>query len=802
MDNPALAERLAAMATGLLRTQELTPELWNYCESLLQASVRLAGDEPRFTRFLAEAAMRTGDLDTALDALNKYRAQITLQNKTDEPAQVQVIELYLAKMDGADARLKYLQQIIDAPQVSAAVRSVAAVKAAQIRAERLESAKAADLIDRAIELNSMNLEALRIRLAIRPPRTNDQAVSLYLQMIRANPAQPQLGIAVARVLAGAGLAQPAMEWFNQSLDLHQRMGITPPPDVGVDYAAQFYLSGDPRRAFAVAAQLTQQNPQDLNAWLLQLILAKASGDKEALAKTIQQANVAVYNRIAVIKQSAGDKTATTRPIDSPDVQLPDPAADLQRLAADKRPELVAQYAPIVAGVAWMHIYFDDKPAAAQPWLRAMAGAVAPNDEVLTRLQGWSYLAAGNKDEAKVKLSAVSEADPVSALGLLLMSDDKSPQARERIAAEGRKLLADNPSGLTGALLLQALSPYGVKVTPGPTAGKIEKELDNFPKQWMRIVDQPQAFYSLRLEPVRAGVQLYEPALVQVTVSNTGNFALTLGPDGVLHSDVWLDAMLRGAQQQQFPAEAYERLAGPMVLKPGDKASAVVRLDQRGLAGVLEQFPNAAFQIGAAVMTNPTTVGGNVTIGAAGQRAGMAKLMQRSGANIADPNVRQQLVVALQNGTPSEKVRAIETLAWYAPRLAQQDDQQAKAMAGVAAEGVRREMNDADPSVAAWSTYLYTALTGDKNACAAMLKDGLWLTRMLGAVAIDYTNSSKDLLVPLAQNDPDPAVRRLARAAQVVKIHVGGGATQPAATQPAAAPTTPPAPAAPTAPTAP
>src|SRR5829696_4999634 len=143
----------------------------------------------------------------------------------------------------------------------------------------------------------------------------------------------------------------------------------------------------------------------------------------------------------MIKQAAGDKTATTRPIDAPeDVQLPDPNLEIQRLAEQKRGDLVAQYAPVVAGVAWMQIYFEEKPAAAVPWLRALSSVAPPNDEVLARLQGWSFLVAGNKDEAKVKLSAVSGSDAVAALGLLLMSDDKTPQAKDRIAAEGRKLL--------------------------------------------------------------------------------------------------------------------------------------------------------------------------------------------------------------------------------------------------------------------------------------------------------------------------------------------------------------------------
>ena len=52
-----------------------------------------------------------------------------------------------------------------------------------------------------------------------------------------------------------------------------------PNDVGADYAAEFFISGEPRGATVVVDRLIQQNPADLNAWLMRLILAKASGDK-------------------------------------------------------------------------------------------------------------------------------------------------------------------------------------------------------------------------------------------------------------------------------------------------------------------------------------------------------------------------------------------------------------------------------------------------------------------------------------------------------------------------------------------
>ena len=91
---------------------------------------------------------------------------------------------------------------------------------------------------KAVELNPLNVEAMQIEYSTRTPADPVERVAELLQMLRANPAQPALGIAVAQELGRAGLIQQSLEWYNQSLDLHRRMMITPPQTVGADYAAE------------------------------------------------------------------------------------------------------------------------------------------------------------------------------------------------------------------------------------------------------------------------------------------------------------------------------------------------------------------------------------------------------------------------------------------------------------------------------------------------------------------------------------------------------------------------------------
>jgi hypothetical protein len=786
MINPALAERLCSMAQGVLRSQALEPATWQYAEALLQGATRLAPQEPRFARFLKEAATRAGDEKTVRDTMLAYRR---LQ-PDDQVAATELIEMYLAPMEKAEARSAYLKGIIDNKDVSAPVRSYAAVRCAQVLFDQLHNEEGGRMIETALQLNPLNLAGLRIRYEALRAGPAAPRLAGMLDMMRSNPVQPGLGIAVARELAGAGLFARSVDWYNLSLDMHRRLGIAPPEEVGVDYACELYLNGDANGAASVAEQLTKTSPDDLNAWLLKLILSRRSTDKAAANKIIHQATIALGNRLAVLEQAAGNKQATTRPIDSAEgeVTLPDASATLHHIADTKKPQLIQQFVSTAGGIAWLKIYFENQPQQAVPWTNAIAQVVPETDDVLARLQGWARLKAGNKDDAKVKLSAVADRDAVAALGLIELADPKDKAAQEKATEQGKRLLSENPAGLDGVLLADALAPRGLKPQPAPTAPQVEAELAKFPKDWLKILDQPQAFYVLRLAPVNVGVQPGEPVMVNVSIQNISEYPLTIGDEGVIHPDLWLDAQLRGVQNQAFPAEAYDRLSRVLVLPPGQTVSQAVRLDQRALNQILAGYPAAGFQITARVITNPTTLGGQITTGPAGYQAQLTQLMDRPGIPINQDQVRQQLFVTAQQGTPSDKVQAVEIMATFVQVLLAPDTPDpVKQLGAQVLANVRHATEDPDPTVRGWAQYLLTLVLNDPKFMGPMIKDPGWPVRMLAIVANDYRAQGHDLIKPL-EKDPDPVIARLATASVsgVIKRPTSAPANGQPATQPAVA----------------
>lgn len=793
--NPALAERLVSMAAGLLRYQKQTPAIWEYVTALLEGATRLSPDDPRYARFLIEAATRSGDTELAIKALQSYRK--TEDGKTDEFAQLQLIDLYLGRMQSADQKLEYLNAIIDSksPDIRPAVRSQCAVRCAGILADKMQNDQAWQMLEKAVELNPLNLDALRARFSVlQQAGKPEDVLTCLLRMELSSPAQPAIGIGIARQLASAGMVQRALEWYTQSMFLHSRLGQVPPNDVRADYACEVFINngpGDAASATKIVDQLLETDPYDLNAWFIRLILAKHAGDKPAMEPLLRRAMIAMTNRLATLRNAAGDTAATTRPVDTTDpVTFPDPEKEVQFVMASGRQDLVDQFRVLAAAVAWYRLYFEEKPPLAMPWIKALTAIAGESDEAATRLHGWAFLLSGNKEEAKKKLEPIADRDSLAALGYILLLDE-DPATKEDAKKRAQQALNQFPAGLEGAMLTQGLSKFGVKVQPGPVAAAFEPIMNDFPKDWTRVLDQPQTFYSLRLDPVRVGVPVGDPILVQVTLKNISRFPLTMGKEGVIHNDLWLDAQLRGVQMRQFPAEAYALLAGPLVLLPNDVVKQVIRLDQTQLGGFLDSFPTGAFQLTAYVMTNPVSIDGGVARGPAGQQATLSKLMERAGTAIRGDTIEKKLAPLVTDGTPTERLRAVEVLSKVGSLLAGEGANDfAKQLAAQASELVRRASADPDPTVRAWANF-YRVLTGNPSVVNELLKDPAWCGRVLGIVATDHAGQPHEVFASLAENDPDPVVRKLAKAALVADIR-RGAATQPAgaSTQPGVAEASP------------
>jgi hypothetical protein len=451
-----------------------------------------------------------------------------------------------------------------------------------------------------------------------------------------------------------------------------------------------------------------------------------------------------------------------------------------------------QYTAALGDVAWYQVYYLEQPVA-QPvmdYLRQHLGAENPT---VARLEGWSALVQGNADEAKVKLSAVADRDPLAKLGMIRLAG-KDAAAQDAANAEARKLVSDNPTGVVGAMIWGALKDNpAVKIVRSPQADAIAEELNKFPKDLLKILDQPQDFYAVRGQPLQISHAFGEPMEIEVTIQNLSDYDLTVGQDGVIHPDLWFSARLKGAVDRQLGGVAYDEIAEQGILKARQGISQVVRIDQGPLSQLLSTNPTASIQVFAGAMTNPIpTREGGLAPGAAGYAVQFPRVMQRQPAGGIGDADRQRIYATIANGTGAEKIRALELLATYvqAIRNNKEAPKEAVAITNEMATAVANARGDRSAGVQAWAAYL-SALIGPHDrlpdAVKAMLADKAWEQRMFGLAVIALLKPEQAAQLPAhpADGDADPLVKAYGAA---VMEQRAVAATQPAqkptpATQP-------------------
>jgi tetratricopeptide (TPR) repeat protein len=788
----AMAEHFAQLAQLAVSTRAITPETLRQSVALLKAATRLNPTEVRFARLLAEAALQAGDTDTAYDA---YKA-VTKLDANDVGAQLRLIDLHAARQESADKRLEYLNGVYTHDGFAAEVRAHAAFVAAQTHFERAEASDAMRMLDEALRLAPLSPEALNLKFQLTGGgATPRERVALLLQMLRSNPAQPGVLARVGQELADVGMQDESLSWYNAAFNLGRAVGRGVTTEDFGRYAAQLVITGNAPTARQLATTILAQNARDVEAAMLNVLLARRGGDEEALKQAMTAAEQALILRAMNVGEHLRGEAPTTQPSATQPVAV-DVPGDIKRLQEAADPALLANYSSTLADLAWLRVYFQQQPQQAAQVIAQLRQLLPPDSVTLARLEGWAYLVAGQTQEAQSKLSAVADRDPLAQLGMIALIEKDNP---ERATEEARKLMDANPSGLLGAIIHDALRdkrlklPAGQKPPLSPAAEAVKAELDQFPKDWLDFIDKPQAFYAIRAEPLQVAHHYGEPIIARIIVQNLGEHDITIGPDGAIRPDLWFDVQVRGAFNDFVPGVAFDRLTQQVLLKPRQAMEQTVRVDQDRLLQMMQANASATLPLYFFVVTNPIATSVNIAPGPGGQRQSFHKTIQRVGLEVGPKALQHTLMTTLgelSTGTAEQKLRALHRLGWFATQFSQSQDEQVKGKTAEVVGAMHRATNDPSAVVRAWAGYVMARLPvlsdeQRQSVLKGLLEDPAWEGRMIGVLLVQASDPAqwKALAGPLAEGAPEPLVREFADA--VVDFADNPAATQPASTtQPA------------------
>ena len=585
---PVLAERLYEMAQGLLRQANVTEPAWRQAAALLRAASRVSPKDPRFPRLLIEARLKVGDTDGAIEALTAYRRV----DPADRVAQIQLIDLYLQRMQTADQRLDYLRELLGRESIPEEVRSHVAAQCAHLLLERSQE-QAAEMLGESLRLNELNPDALRLRFETLPADAPPAArAAALLGILRSNPAQPAVADQLGRLLASTGLHKESLEWYTVALNLYPRTGQPFPAGFVADAGAQVLLAGLGEQLDVLLDSYLKARPDDADAWFLKLVKERAAAEKIE-PKTVEEARAALSANLAEVCRAIADGGADgatpgaapgaapggsnppapdvrgpalppagepgapgaapgVAPVAAPATSAPAtrPATPAEAMAAATRVragEAEQWRVPLVStltDLAWLELYFAEDASAAAHWVGALREILPADSVTLARLDGWTDLVAGNTEQARERLAPVADGDALAAIGMVRLSpQDAGGQAAANELAT--RLLSDYRGGLVGAMVFSALHERRIKPPEPGGAAEVRAELEKFPRDWMEIVNQPEAYYEVMADVSKVAHRYHEPMFGRVTLRNKTDYDLTIGPDGVIRPDLWFDARISG-----------------------------------------------------------------------------------------------------------------------------------------------------------------------------------------------------------------------------------------------------------------
>jgi tetratricopeptide (TPR) repeat protein len=761
----ALADRAAEMAQLIIR-DNLGDSAFRQAAALLEAATRLDPNDPRYWRLLTDAKLQLGDRAGALAALAGYRAIAP----HDAVAQVQVIGLHAAGLQTVDDELKYYRGLIAREGEAALpdeVRSQVSLLIAQRLIERGEHAAAVASLDEAIKLNPVNVSALELKYrAIAGSGAEPERAAALIDLIRANPVQPWALAEMGRLLAAVGQSKEAAEWMNKALALHNRAGVPDPAAyraLGVDYASQLYVGGQLQTARTLTDQILKGNPNDIDAWLVRLVVERGGKEPETYDKAKEGAAAAFNNNWAAaarfVSGEPAPDAATEGEPPAPAEAPADPAEVAKQVQAANDPAKRDAFVAAASDLAWFEIYFNENPGAAGKWVDALEGVVPEDNLTLKRLRGWLMLANKQTDEARRTLEPLAPTDPLSALGMVrLAGEGKEAQASADDLA--RQLLQDNPSGLVGAILAQGLKDRAVKPEPHPDATAVRAAVMKLPRGWLDLAERPERYYSIRVEPRFIAHRYGDPMYVIVTLRNLTDQPLPVADNGVINPGIWFDASVQAMESKMLSGVAFERMARTTILPPKAGFQQMVRLDQGNLALLLAKNPTPRMQVTGWATTNTMARGQGFAPGPAGVKVPFARKMTRVGFQLGKEEQRLKLYQEIEQGLAERKIRNLSMLAAYIPILrgqaagapagaegqpvpppdpaAEQQRQTLQQLADEMMAAIVRASADPTPSVAQWARFELTRVGDAQQAVAAvqaLIEDPAWEGRMLGLVAV-------------------------------------------------------------------
>lgn len=586
-----------------LRMQpEGTMEDYRIAATMLEIALEVTPDDPLIWRRLIEAYRAAGDERGVMDA----SLELWKIDPSDSVAELRLLSWNASKKQTVEERLATYERYLGARGAqdipNPAVRSRLALDAALLAREQGNEKEFVRLLTMATSLDSSNKEAAALAASFYQSRQSDPVANLELaiNLLRADPVDPNLHFAVAGELARHGAMEEAQRFHTNARRLIATDGIT--GDAGIEtetYVLRWHNSG----AEAILREFEEylivqrevarnrvermtaeglstediQKPEDIRLPLhlerIRILAAAAQDDDVRLTRALRDLNDTVIPGLEEISNRL------RTPIVQEDAQL---RQSLLQQAGSVATELLV--ARLIAGVT--------DPAAMQENMQFRGLLGDSGNPQLRVIDGLIALRQGNLDDALGQLEELAQDSTLSAVayGLALEEAGRDEEAAENF--ERTALFSPTtPIGAYARDKYERLS--GEELVYSDSTQAMQGVARAVPRWFDLVAGNPGHMMSMTLTLEEQRIDPYEQPVVQLTLRNVSPIALAVGSDRPINSRLMISPAMRIGTESIQTALSPEitDLHTRLRLAPGEAMSVRIWPDP-GFSGFLADLKSA------------------------------------------------------------------------------------------------------------------------------------------------------------------------------------------------------------------
>ena len=588
-----LASLLAPVCSVLGQDQGVAPQVISQADRLAAASLRHSAfnmvhspaDVPaRGARLVAMTRFSDrllgGDLQTHRLFIQIYQMQDEPKLAAgsaevllgDAPADYRVgsqwLAFQLSALDDAAARLEFLQSTLQREDLAATVRAESGVEAARIYVGQGELDQARQALEAAVELNPNNLSALESLIELAEGADPINSAQAAMAWIRARPGDPNRVMALIAALESVGLYAQALEVteYLSKIVTVERYGsgaVASILQIKLDLLLSAGRFDDAVDAINDVSEDVWAN--DFELALLVIEAYRAYGLVDKANELIQQIRDRFDNRF---KESFIPASAATE-------------------------------------LAWLHLLFTEEYDQALKYATQVVKHNY-NDEIARMLQGMAEISVGQGELGKEHLRPLADKFAYAGVYLAEQYDRDGDEDAFAIAIDSAASLPR--SGAAQRRLADLAKTKAITLPPAAGVEEVQALYEALDKGYFELGLDPGKHISATIKAVKDVVAVGEPVEIEVTLTNTGPVAVTLGgQQGLFVPEVVLRVELVDRPETSFGDLPKANLAAPRYLPPGESLTSKVRLDVGPMGRYLATHPLDEVNLKVVALLSPIRV---------------------------------------------------------------------------------------------------------------------------------------------------------------------------------------------------